>query len=65
MANLNGIIEPIYFLITSFGLFFLSYIQLRQTGKSIAIGETKIFSGDSKDLICHSTSIYPVDSFKT
>ena len=36
MSAIDGEIPAIYFLITSFGLFFLSYIQLRQTGKSIA-----------------------------
>ena len=45
--------------------FFYVECSLQKTGKSIAIGETKIFSGDNKDLICHSTSIYPVDSLKT
>tara|TARA_B100001113_G_scaffold107445_1_gene87135 strand:- start:332 stop:508 length:177 start_codon:yes stop_codon:yes gene_type:complete len=36
MAAIDGEIPAIYFLITSFGLFFLSYIQLKQTGKSVA-----------------------------
>ena len=45
--------------------FFYVECSLQKTGKSIAIGETKIFSGENKDLICHSTSIYPVDNLKT
>jgi|TARA_B100001741_G_scaffold270602_1_gene238249 hypothetical protein len=35
MSAIDGEIPAIYFLITSVGLFFLSYIQLKQTGKSI------------------------------
>tara|TARA_Y100000996_G_scaffold220276_1_gene173319 strand:+ start:285 stop:461 length:177 start_codon:yes stop_codon:yes gene_type:complete len=35
MANLNGIIEPIYFLITSISFIILSAIQYKKFGKSI------------------------------
>ena len=45
--------------------FFYVECSLQKTGKSIAIGETKILSGENNDLICHSTSIYPVDNLQT
>ena len=41
MASIDGIIEPIYFLITSIGFIILSVIQYKKTGKSL---ETKYLS---------------------
>ena len=35
MANLNGIIEPIYFLITSIAFIILCAIQYKKVGKTI------------------------------
>ena len=35
MANLNGIIEPIYFLITSIAFITLSAIHYKKVGKTI------------------------------
>ena len=34
MGTIDGIIEPVYFLITSIGFIILSIIQFRKTGKS-------------------------------
>ena len=41
MGSIDGIIEPIYFLITSIGFIILSVIQYKKTGKSL---ETKYLS---------------------
>ena len=41
MGSIDGIIEPIYFLITSIGFIILSFIQYKKTGKSL---ETKYLS---------------------
>ena len=41
MGSIHGVIEPIYFLITSIGFIILSVIQFRKTGKSL---ETKYLS---------------------
>ena len=41
MGAIDGVIEPIYFLITSIGFIILSVIQYKKTGKSL---ETKYLS---------------------
>jgi hypothetical protein len=33
--GIDGVIEPIYFLITSIGLIILSFIQYKKTGKTL------------------------------
>ena len=33
--GIDGVIEPIYFLITSIGFVILSFIQFKKTGKSL------------------------------
>jgi hypothetical protein len=33
--GIDGVIEPIYFLITSIGFIILSYIQYKKTGKTL------------------------------
>ena len=35
MGSLDGVIEPIYFLITSIGFVTLSFIQYKKTGKTV------------------------------
>ena len=35
MGSLNGVIEPIYFLITAIGFVILSFIQYKKTGKTL------------------------------
>ena len=41
MGSIDGVIEPIYFLITSIGFIILSVNQYKKTGKSL---ETKYLS---------------------
>ena len=41
MGSIHGVIEPIYFLITSISFIILSVIQYKKTGKSL---ETKYLS---------------------
>ncbi len=40
--------------------YFLIESKVQRFGKSIAIGETKVFSEDSEELICHATSTFPL-----
>ncbi len=35
MGSLDGVIEPIYFLITSIGFVILSFVQYKKTGKTL------------------------------
>ena len=35
MASINGVIEPIYFLITSIGFVILAFLNYRKVGKSL------------------------------
>ena len=35
MGSINGVIEPVYFLITSIGFIILSIIQYKKVGKTI------------------------------
>ena len=35
MGSLDGVIEPIYFLITSIGVVILAYLNFRKNGKSL------------------------------
>ena len=35
MGSLDGVIEPIYFLITSIGFVILSSVQYKKTGKTV------------------------------
>ena len=35
MGSLDGVIEPIYFLITSIGFVILSFIHYKNTGKTV------------------------------
>ncbi len=40
--------------------FFTIESKVQRFGKTIAIGETKVFSEESNELICHSTSTFPL-----
>ena len=43
--GIDGVIEPIYFLITSIGYVILSFIQYKKTGKTLeTIYLSKLFS---------------------
>ncbi len=35
MGSLDGVIEPIFFLITSIGFVILSFVQYKKTGKTV------------------------------
>jgi len=54
MATLDGIIEPIYFLITSISLILLSVIQYKKFGKT---RETKYLAGLSALFLCSYITI--------
>ena len=54
MATLDGIIEPIYFLITSISFILLSVIQYKKFGKT---SETKYLSGLSVFFLCSYIAI--------
>ena len=40
--------------------FFTIESKVQRFGKTIAIGETKVFSEESNELICHATSTFPL-----
>jgi len=54
MARLDGIIEPIYFLITSITFILLSIIQYKKFGKT---RETKYLAGLSIFFLCSYIAI--------
>ena len=54
LSQNNNFIKP------GFSDYFLIESKVQRFGKSIAIGETKVFSEDTKELICHATSTYPL-----
>ena len=54
MATLDGIIEPIYFLITSITFILLSVIQYKKVGKT---RETKYLAGLSVFFLCSYITI--------
>jgi hypothetical protein len=54
MATLDGIIEPIYFLITSITFILLSIIQYKKYGKTM---ETKYLAGLSIFFLCSYIAI--------
>ena len=54
MATLDGIIEPIYFLITSISFIILSVIHYKKVGKT---RETKYLSGLSVFFLCSYIAI--------
>ena len=55
MATLNGIIEPIYFLITSITFILLSIIQYKKFGKT---RETKYLAGLAIFFFCSYIAIF-------
>ncbi|WP_415299569.1 hypothetical protein [Candidatus Pelagibacter sp. Uisw_134_02] len=54
MATLDGIIDPIYFLITSITFILLSIIQYKKFGKTM---ETKYLAGLSTFFLCSYIAI--------
>ena len=55
LSQNNNFIRP------AFGDYFIIESIVQRFGKSIAIGETKVYSEDNKEkIICHSTSTFPL-----
>ena len=54
LSQNNNFIRP------AFGDYFIIESEVQRFGRTIAIGETKIYSEDSRDVICHATSTYPL-----
>ena len=54
LSQNNNFIRP------AFGDYFIIESEVQRFGSTIAIGETKIYSEDSRDVICHATSTYPL-----
>ena len=55
LSQNNNFIRP------AFGDYFIIESIVQRFGSSIAIGETKVYSEDSKEkIICHATSIFPL-----
>ena len=54
LSQNNNFIRP------AFGDYFIIESEVQRFGSSIAIGETKIYSEESRDILCHATSTYPL-----
>ena len=54
LSQNNNFIRP------AFGDYFIIESIVQRFGSSIAIGETKVFSENKKDLLCHATSTFPL-----
>ena len=46
--------------IIAFGDYFIIESEVQRFGSSIAIGETKVYSEENRDVLCHATSTYPL-----
>ena len=54
LSQNNNFIRP------AFGDYFIIESEVQRFGSTIAIGETKVYSEDSRDVLCHATSTYPL-----
>ena len=54
LSQNNNFIRP------AFGDYFIIESEVQRFGSTIAIGETKIYSEESRDVLCHATSTYPL-----
>ena len=54
LSQNNNFIRP------AFGDYFIIESVVQRFGSSIAIGETKVYSEESRDVLCHATSTYPL-----
>ena len=55
LSQNNNFIRP------AFGDYFIIESIVQRFGRSIAIGETKVYQEDDKEkIICHATSIFPL-----
>ena len=54
LSQNNNFIRP------AFGDYFIIEREVQRFGSSIAIGETKVYSEENRDVLCHATSTYPL-----
>ena len=54
LSQNNNFIRP------AFGSYFIIESIVQRFGSSIAIGETKVYSEEKKEILCHATSTYPL-----
>ena len=54
LSQNNNFIRP------AFGDYFIIESEVQRVGSSIAIGETKVYSEENRDVLCHATSTYPL-----
>ena len=54
LSQNNNFIRP------AVGDYFIIESEVQRFGSSIAIGETKVYSEENRDVLCHATSTYPL-----
>ena len=54
LSQNNNFIRP------AFGDYFIIESVVQRFGSTIAIGETKVYSENKKEVLCHATSTYPL-----
>ena len=54
LSQNNNFIRP------AFGDYFIIESEVQRFGSTIAIGETKVYSENKKEVLCHATSTYPL-----
>ena len=54
LSQNNNFIRP------AFGDYFIIESEVQRFGSSIAICETKVYSEENRDVLCHATSTYPL-----
>ncbi len=54
LSQNNNFLRPAY------GSFFIIESVVQRFGTSIAIGETKVYSENNKEILCHATSTFPL-----
>ena len=54
LSQNNNFIRP------EVGDYFIIESEVQRFGSSIAIGETKVYSEENRDVLCHATSTYPL-----
>ena len=54
LSQNNNFIRP------AFGAYFIIKSEVQRFGSTIAIGETKVYSENNKDILCHAMSTYPL-----
>ena len=54
LSQNNNFIRP------AFGDYFIIESEVQRFGSTIAIGETKVYSENKREVLCHATSTYPL-----